>query len=91
VSKLGLSISDELEIEKIRIRISAIPCCPNDPLADWMEDMGFNPRRGGLLLLPQLWKEEFKPPTPPYVVFSPRAQIPVLRQKGKDDGDEELE
>lgn len=91
MSKLGRSILDELEIEKIRIRISAIPCCPNDPLADWMEHMGFNPRRGGLLLLPQFWKEEFKPPTPPYVVFSPRAQVPVLRRKEVGDGDDELE
>lgn len=51
---------------------------PPDPLASWMRQQGFDPNRGGILVLPPEMATHLGPFLPRYVKLSKLTDVPVL-------------
>jgi hypothetical protein len=51
---------------------------PSDPLEDWMRERGFDPKKGGRIILPKREAEKLGLPLPYYVTVSALVENPLL-------------
>ena len=64
-----------LDLAAIEALLDSIP---PDPLATWMRQQGFDPNKGGVLVLPPEMAVHLGPFTPHYIKLSKLTDVPVL-------------
>ncbi len=73
------SQAEPLTVAKLQALVEKLPPL-DDPLADWMRELGFDPKCGGVLVLPAAQRAEWGFLPPDYLRFSAFVREPMLCQ-----------